>query len=173
MFIKAKVINPINKAGTNYTSSKVTRVLFFRICCYALHSLAYVAGSPRRFRWNVCLGTILDFGRGETEQERKSDVGEGSWGRFYNISVAKSSPLPSPWSRLYVERQLHKLYTPTWYIFIPSPYSEGTKRDAISILVGVPGRQTDHHHQACARRRRCVATWPPMLKETRVYRKFT
>ena len=40
-----------------------------------------VAGDPRRFlgfRWNVCLGAILDFGRGETEKERKSDGGERS-----------------------------------------------------------------------------------------------
>ena len=55
--------------------------------------------SPRRFRWNLCLGAILDFGRGETEKERKSDGVE--WGKYPS--------LPFPSSRLYEDLQLHRL----------------------------------------------------------------
>ena len=60
--------------------------------------LACVADGPRRFRRNVCLGAILNFGRGETEKERKSDKGEGSGGDSpapltFVTTLLKSTPL--------------------------------------------------------------------------------
>ena len=129
----------------------------------ALHSLACVAGGPRRFRWNVCLGAILDFGRGETEKEWKSDEGEGSGVRFCNLSVAKSTPLPSPWSRLYVDHQLCRLYTvPHGTYLSPRPTARVLSATPSRVWLESQDRQTDHHHHACARRRRCVATWSPI-----------
>ena len=60
--------------------------------------LACIAGSPRRFPWNVCLGVILDFGRGETKKEQKSDEAVGSRRGFAKETPfhCKISPAPLP-----------------------------------------------------------------------------
>lgn len=73
-------------------------------------AIACVAGGPLGFRWNVCLGAILDFGRGETEKEEKKNYkGERSGGDFAPVlpyypklthgcnsfSRAFSKPLPT------------------------------------------------------------------------------
>ena len=51
--------------------------------CVCRRELYANNSSPRRFRWNLCLGAILDFGRGETEKGRKSDGVE--WGKYPSL----------------------------------------------------------------------------------------
>ena len=61
--------------------------------CYSLRS-------PRsRFQWNACLDAILDFGRGETDKEWKSDDEEWSGRDFANIFRCKISPCSLPLRR--------------------------------------------------------------------------
>ena len=51
--------------------------------CVCRRELYANNSSPRRFRWNLCLGALLNFGRGETEKGRKSDGVE--WGKYPSL----------------------------------------------------------------------------------------
>ena len=60
------------------------------------------------FWWNVCLGAILNFGRGGTGQDRaKKRWRGGEQGEI--LHLGKISPLPSPSSRLWEDCQLCRL----------------------------------------------------------------